>query len=332
MWRRLSPVLSLFFLAPLIAEYLLGSLPMSLIGILPLMAFMYGSGAILIRDFVRGSGRGWASIVLLATAYGFIEEGLITQSLFNPDYLHLRLLDFGFLPALGTGLPWLIFVISIHVIWSICVPIGLTETLFKGRREAPWLGGIGRTVFALLFLLGSVMVAGFSFKQGHFMATPAQLAMTGVVVLALIVAAVVWPKPQPARGGTAPHPVVLFLVSFISGSALQLIQHAAQNPLHWSWPVCVASVLGLEILFVAYLMRFTGGRVWSDLQRFSLMAGGMCVYIWVGFGTDVSLHGVADLPAHAVIAGLFIAITLWAGFIAVKPAGGALPATEASAL
>jgi len=331
MWRRLSPVLSLFFLAPLIAEYLLGSLPMSLIGILPLMALMYGSGAILIREFVRGSGRGWASIVLLATAYGFIEEGLVTQSLFNPDYLHLRLLDFGYLPALGTGLPWLVFVISIHVLWSICVPIGLTETLFKSRRETPWLGGIGRTVFALLFLLGSAMVAGFSYKQGHFMAATAQFAWTGAVVLALTIAAIVWPKPETARGGAAPHPLALFLVSFISGSALQLVQHAAQGSWHWSWLVCVVVVLGLEVLFVAYLMRFTRGRVWSDLQRFALMAGGLCVYVWVGFGTDMSLHGVSDLPAHAVIAGLGIAITVWAGFIAGRPATVALQATEAGA-
>ena len=36
MLRRLLPVFSLWLLAPLVAEYLLGSLPMSLITILPL--------------------------------------------------------------------------------------------------------------------------------------------------------------------------------------------------------------------------------------------------------------------------------------------------------
>ncbi|MGZ3305306.1 MAG: hypothetical protein ACXU8U_05540, partial [Asticcacaulis sp.] len=143
--NRLFAVLSLFFLSPLIAEYLLGSLPMSMIAILPLMAALYGSGALLIREIVRRTGRGWPSLILLATAYGLIEEGFVTQSLFNPNYLHLRLLDFGFIPALGTALPWLVFVISIHVIWSISVPIALAEALFRDRREEPWLGWISGT-------------------------------------------------------------------------------------------------------------------------------------------------------------------------------------------
>ena len=53
MWRRLPAVLSLFVLSPLIAEYLLGSLPVAMIGILPVMALMYGSAAVLIRETVR---------------------------------------------------------------------------------------------------------------------------------------------------------------------------------------------------------------------------------------------------------------------------------------
>src|SRR4051794_30006274 len=125
MWRRFVPVLSLFLLAPLVGEYLLGSLPMSLIVILPLMAALYGSGALLIRETARRIGGGWVSIALLGIAYGLVEEGFVTQSLFNPNYLHLRLLDFGYLPALGIGVPWTIFVLTIHTVWSIAVPIGL---------------------------------------------------------------------------------------------------------------------------------------------------------------------------------------------------------------
>ena len=321
MLRRLAPALSLFFLAPLIAEYLLGSLPMTMIVILPLMAMMYGSGAILIREFARTSGRGWPSIVLLATAYGLIEEGFVTQSLFNPNYLHLRLLDFGFVPALGTGIPWLIFVISIHIIWSICVPIGLTETLFTDRRQTSWVGWPGRTVFALLFLAGSAMVAGFSHKQGNFMATPAQFTVTGAAVVALIVAAVACPKTAPADAGAkAPHPALLFLMSFVGGSALQLAQHVLPAAWHWPWQMVAAAVLVLEAVFLVMLAASAQRRAWGDRERFALMAGGLWVYIWVGFGTDVSLHGVAGLPAHAVIAVLFMVLCLRAGVVAMKPA------------
>ena len=135
MLRRITPVVSLWLLAPLVAEYLLGSLPVSQIAILPLMAAMYGSGALLIREAARRNGGGWMTIALLGIAYGFIEEGLVTQSLFNPNYLHLRLLDFGYVPALGTGLPWLVFVVTIHAVWSIAVPIGFAEALFPAQRD-----------------------------------------------------------------------------------------------------------------------------------------------------------------------------------------------------
>ena len=262
MWRRLSAALSLFLLSPLIAEYLLGSLPMSMIGILPLMAMMYGSGAILIREWARRTGHGWPSIVLLATAYGLLEEGFVTQSLFNPNYLHLRLIDFGFVPTLGTALPWLVFVVSIHVAWSISVPIALTETLFKTPRETPWLGKIGLGVFT-----------------------------------------------------------VLFLASLGAGSALMLLQQFAGPKAHWSWQACVAAVVGLEVAFIAFMVLFTRGKAWSDVQRFALMAGGLFVYVWVGFGTDISLHGMADIPVHAVIAGAFVILCTWAGIVSLRKAG-----------
>jgi hypothetical protein len=52
---------------------------------LVVLAPMYGGGALLIREVVRRRGLGWPSIILLALACGVLEEGLITQSLFNPD-------------------------------------------------------------------------------------------------------------------------------------------------------------------------------------------------------------------------------------------------------
>ena len=165
----------------------------------------------------------------LACAYGFIEEGLVTQSLFNPNYLGLRLLDFGFIPALGTALPWLIYVISIHVVWSICVPIGLAESLFPAKRDQPWLGPIGIGVFSLLLAGRLRVVAIFTYKQRPFMASGAQLTTTGLIVAALIVAALKWPAAK-VGAAPAPHAVVLFLAALIFGSALMVLQQIAAVP------------------------------------------------------------------------------------------------------
>ena len=317
MWRRLPAVLSLFVLSPLVAEYLLGSLPVSMIGILPVMALMYGSAAALIREIARRAGRGWASIALLACAYGFIEEGLVTQSLFNPNYLGLRLLDYGFIPALGTALPWLIYVITIHVVWSICVPIGLVESLFPGKRALPWLGPIGIAFFSLLFVGGCALVAVFTYKQRPFMASAAQLTVTGLIVAALVVAALKWPA---AKGGGAPAPraVALFFVALVCGSVLMLLQQFAAARLHWNPLESVLAIFLIQAAFVAYMVIFTRGKVWNDWQRFALMAGGFLTYAWVGFPMDIELHGKADLHAHAVLAAIMCVVLAIAGYRSFK--------------
>src|SRR5437588_4144985 len=96
---RIAPAILLFFLAPLVAEFVLGDLTFAQIGALFALAPLYGGGAILIREITRRSGRGWPTFLLLGLAYAFLEEALLTQSLFNPNYLHLRLIDYGFVHA-----------------------------------------------------------------------------------------------------------------------------------------------------------------------------------------------------------------------------------------
>ncbi|MEV0349008.1 hypothetical protein AB0H88_24805 [Nonomuraea sp. NPDC050680] len=77
-------------------------------------------------------------LALLSLAYGVFEEGIMTMSLFNPNYAGQRLLDLGFVPALGIGVPWTLFVLALHTVWSMSVPIALTEELTV--RGAPRRG------------------------------------------------------------------------------------------------------------------------------------------------------------------------------------------------
>src|SRR3954469_23296124 len=152
--RRIVPAIILFFLSPLVAEFLLGDLTLAQLPALVALAPFYGGGAILIREILRRTGRSWPSFLFLAFAYALIEEGIADQSLFNPDYLHLRLLDYGWVPALGTSVAWTVYVLGIHIAWSLAVPIGLTESFFADRRAEPWLGRIGLGIVALLYCAG----------------------------------------------------------------------------------------------------------------------------------------------------------------------------------
>ena len=60
--KRVWPAIGLFFLAPLVAEFLLGDLPINLLGALLVLAPLYGGGALLIREVVRRTGGGWPNI------------------------------------------------------------------------------------------------------------------------------------------------------------------------------------------------------------------------------------------------------------------------------
>lgn len=314
MATRLFAVFCLLLLAPLIAEYLLGSLPVSMLPILPVMVLMYGSGAVLIREIVRQTGKGWPSLILLATAYGFVEEGLVTQSLFNPNYLHLRLLDFGFIPAIGTSLVWSIYVLALHMFWSISTPIGLTESLFPKRGSTPWLGKVGLGIMAVFYIIGSIMVAGFTYKMAPFMAQPAQLIAVAVIVAALVIAAFAWPKAQPAREGrNAPHPVILFLMSFVPGSLFVGSEFFGRHVLHLEPAAAVAILILCQLVALAAMIIWTRGRRWTNAQRYAVMLGAFAVYVWLGVPTDVGLHGKGDLPGHMVLMGVMVAIAVFAG-------------------
>jgi hypothetical protein len=101
--EAVAPI-GLFFLSPLIAEFLLGNAAIDAINVVPFIAPLYGGGALLVREVARRTGRGWPTMILLAFAYAVIEEGLVTQSLFNPSYFGYDLLAAAHIAVMGGDL------------------------------------------------------------------------------------------------------------------------------------------------------------------------------------------------------------------------------------
>lgn len=302
---RLAPPLTLFILTPLIAEYLLGSLSFSKeqIAALPVMCLMYGSGAVLIRESARATRRGWPGIVFLGLAYALIEEGLTTQSLFNPHYLHLNLLDYGFVPALGIGANWTFYVISLHVIWSVCVPIAIVEALYPQPEASPWLGRVGWIVFAALLALGIAAVAAFTFKSEHFKATSPELISIVLLIAGFLILGL-RPKrslaqSKPPAGQAPPHPWLLVGFAFLLGSVFCLTQALRNRGI--SWVVPVLGIVAVITTAVLAIKRWSVRSGWSLRQRFALGAGGVLVYCWFGYTVEVSLHGRSGLVPHSLL-------------------------------
>ena len=276
--RNIFAVITLFFVAPLVAEYLLGDLPLKLLSALIVLAPAYGGGAVLIRDAARRTGRGWPTMLMLGAAYALIGEGLVSQSLFNPDYMqkHWHLLYPAYIPALGIGGWWTLLMLNLHTFWSMGVSIALVEALFPAEAEAPWLGRVGDSVVALVFVLGSAASFGIGFKQNRFVASHAQLLGAAVLSVLLIVSAFLIPGPrsQPGShrsGGRVPSPWITGAVAFVLGMGV------LHTPPKWGW-AAVGAMLTIDVVFlvlVAYFSRQTG---WSALHTLSLAAGGALDY------------------------------------------------------
>ena len=311
-WRGIGAAVSLFFLAPLVAEYLLGDIPLYNLGALIALAPMYGGGAILIRETVRRTGRGWPSFILLALAYAVMEEGLVSLTLFDPHYMGFSLIAYGYIPALGTALPWLIFVLSLHVIWSLAVPIGLTEALFTDTGQKPWLGKIGLAVSAVLLLLGSAAAAFFQHSKDPFRDTPGEMIAVLIVIALLIAAALRFPRAAPTQSPRPAPAAIVGLASLALGAGVMTI-YARGSSVGWPWPAAVVAELIVDGLILGLFWWATRMRAWNALAAWAAATGAMLVYAWHGFAQERNFHNDADLVPHAMLVAFFLLLAIGAG-------------------
>jgi len=313
MLKRIAPVLVLMVLSPLVAEYLSGSMSMSQINLLPLMMLLYGAGAVLIRELARRTHHGWTAILFLGAAYGILEEGILCQSLFNPHFHGLRLLDYGFVPSLGIAVPFTVFVLGIHIIWSIAVPIALVEVLFRGRRTEPWLGGVGLAVVIIMFIAGAAMIGAGIMSQEHFLATPTQLGGAALAVLVAAGLAFVFPAERPKAAGGAPSPWIVALIAFLAGSVFVLLYTQGSNVMHWPWQLVEGGMAACAIGMLLFGFAAARRSGWSDMHRFAAAAGALLVYCWFGFLTEKSLYGTTMMGPRAALVVAMLGLLVLAG-------------------
>ncbi len=291
---RLAPALALFFLAPIVAEYLLGDLTIRMLAPLVALGPLYGGGALLIREIARRAGRGWPTILLLAIAYAVLEEAFLTQSLFNPDYVHQRLLDYGYVPVLGTSLNWTIFVLSIHVVWSLATPILIAEGLAGRIGRTPWLRLPGLVLTTVLFLLGGTAVMTFSLKDTAFRASPMQLISAAVIALVVVVCAfVVKPSERDMpTGDSAPPPWLVAVTSFALAGAFALIQQWTRG--NNIFPAAgVGGMVACELIAAVLFFGWSRRHGWGGVHRLAIATGTVTVYFLMGL--QAFLRGQTNL-------------------------------------
>jgi hypothetical protein len=302
--RNVTAVITLSFVTPLVAEYLLGDLPLKLLAALIVLAPAYGGGAVLIRETARRTGRGWPMMLMLGAADALIGEGLVTQSLFNHDYLkmHMHLLDHAYIPALGVGGWWTLFMFNLHTFWSMGVSIALVEALFPAEAEAPWLGLVGDSVVAVVFVLGTAANFGIGFKQNQFVASHAQLLCAAVMSVLLVVSAFLIPARRSSMAaGMVPSPWLTGAVAFVLGMGV------LYTPPSWGW-AAVGALLAIDAVFLVLVTFFSRQTGWTALHALSLAAGGALGYGIHAFTQRPLVGGLLWMRISNTV---FLAAAIW---------------------
>jgi len=308
--KKRLPAIVLFLLAPTIGELLSGSSPPSeFFKPFPflLLAVLYGGGALIVRELNLRWGGGGRQFMVLAVAYGIVEEGLMAKSFFDPAWMDLGLLaTYG--RALGVNWVWSVNLTVYHMSVSILVPVLLTQAVFHSRADDRWLGT--PTLHFIVFLFFADVVFGF------FLLTPFRPpAITTLICIAVVVLLVGIARrfTSVSRYETRSSPSRarwFFLLGFIAMatfffSCMWALPEAGAPPL---------VTIGVAVLITAFtwwlVARMSGqGRLWEDVHRVAFSAGLLLPYILIAPIREADTTSTDD-PSGMVIVAIAFAVLL----------------------
>jgi len=314
--RRLAPVLTLVLLAPVISEVLLGATRLSRLFVLIPEVLVWGVGALIIREVARRSGRGARSMLILGLALGIAEEFVIQQTSLAPLPWGGHGYSYG--RVFGVNWVWLLAMLGFESVWVVLMPVQLTELLFRGRRDEPWLQRKGLVTSGVLFLLGC-LVAWYGWTQRarpmifhvpKYQPPPAAILLGAAAVLLLIAMALEIPARVREGAGSAPPPWFAGLAAFALAAGWNfLIAFAARG--HTAIPWAAPMTAGIAWAGMAYFLveRWRGGSGWRDTHRLAVILGTIAATAlsgWQGkwLPGDLMLRVVVSVAALFLVAGL----------------------------
>lgn len=313
-WQPKS-VAVLLVLAPVCAEYLsayddsTGDVVRLVFG-LAIFVPLYGVPALLIREVARRRGLGWTAIVLLGTAFGVIQAGVVDQSLFSEGYRGIDAWDATtiptYLPALGFSVANLLNFVGGHAIYSIGAPIALAEAVGPTNPNRAWLGPRALLLVAVLYVAASALVLWDTQTHESNHASPGQLLGCILVVVVLVSMALRRRRVVMSAGQVAHRPITVF--------AVVVLLSGIYNLAPTTWAGCAFVVASL-VVACALIYRDSRASGWSLRHVIAVAAAPLVVRGMLAF-TYFPLIGQVS-PArkyghNVVLLGLVIGVILLA--------------------
>jgi hypothetical protein len=302
------PVLALLLLAPSIPELLTGSTPITTLFVAPAffaisflgIVGLYGTGALLIREFTVYFQKGWATVLLLGAAYGIGEEGFAVHTFFEPSGAPVGALgSYGHL--FGVNWLWALGLAVFHATYSIALPILLVGLIFPKDRETRWLdrGALSLTAGVYLFVVGL-----FSVVVGH---GPSPVIFTLFLLIALGLIVLAWWVPRdllrPREGPMRVSPWVLSVAAALPFAAWTGVLVLSSHPVLPAFATAAFVVL-IGLLAVTIIVR-TAGTERPDWAKFWIATGMLAIL----FAWDVIVE--FQVPGILLVTLAFVYLLYW---------------------
>ena len=258
MSRYLAP-LALFLLPAVSVELLTGNTSLAIFRDPPtfiIVNITYGGALLLVRETVIRWGQGFASVVVLAAAFGPVTEGIGTKGFFNPHFYavasnHLE----GFGRWFGINVPWAVSISIFHAIFSILVPLVIVSAIFPGLERRRWIGN--RIYCALIVAFVAVIALShqvLSTKIWHYRYDegPGPIALVAAFIALDILIAWKLPASRSRRWQLQPPALTLFVAGAVYVFAYVFstpILHATGQPVAF-----VAVDLGFFVVLPVWLL------------------------------------------------------------------------------
>lgn len=321
-------VVMLLLLAPIGAEYLsayddsTGDVVALLFGLLFFIP-LYGAPALLIREVARRAELGWTGIILMATAFGLLQAGVVDQSLFSESYRDIESwadsLRGSYVEPLGISLYNAVNFIGGHMIYSIGAPIAIAEALRPQSAHEPWLGKVGLGITSVLYILISLVILADHLENEVSHASAPQVVVSLVIVMLLIAAAFRFGRQSKPRAGSATPTVRrTFAVSIVLIAAYSL------GPEGWSGALLATGSL---LVAAVLLRRASRGALWSlghtvSIATAVLLARAAFAFLYFPVIGEVSLM---NKYGHNLVMLVIVSVACYMAWRATRAFGAPVP-------
>ena len=215
-YRKTLYVITLLLFSAGIPELLTGSTPywsfLNPVNMLILIV-IYGFPTLLYREYVIRRDQSYTRLLLFGLAQGVLIEGIAVNTFYSTQPSLGVFSEYG--RFIGVNWPWSVYLVLFHSVWSVYVPVTITEIIFGSERRSPMIDLNTRNIL-LLSIPVIFVIYLFRISESTYKPSPLYTLASIIVFIAIISLAAKMTSPlRPIVSRKLVYPQsVLFMVLY----------------------------------------------------------------------------------------------------------------------